>query len=64
LALIKGVGAIEIDPFLCLTEFDMQLATVWLLTRSLFKEVLIVQLFPDPLCGRTMVLIEWHVRIG
>jgi hypothetical protein len=64
LALIQGVGTIEIDPLLCLAEFDMQLTTVWLLARGLFEEVLIVQLFPDPLRGRIMVLIERRVRIG
>jgi hypothetical protein len=42
LALIKGVGAIQKDPLFCLTKFDMQLATIRLLARYLFKEALVV----------------------
>ena len=47
LPLIQGVGAIQIDPLLCLPELDMQLTTIWLLARGLFEKALIVKLFPD-----------------
>ena len=42
----------------------MQLTTIRLLARGLFEEALIVQLFPDALRGRPMILIERCVRIG
>ena len=51
LALVQGVGAIEIDPLLCLPEFDMQLTPVRLLARGLLQKVRIMQLLPDALRG-------------
>src|SRR5512141_2482006 len=63
LPLVQAVGAIQIDPFLYQTKFDMQLPSVWLLARGLFEETLAQQLSPNTLSRRPMVFIERHVRI-